>query len=91
MKKNQTINNQIFDLLNEVKYSKSISKASKKLNIPLSDFRKIINSYEYKNNKKLLESSSGGLNGGGTRLTNFGLKVLVDLKEKRSKLKPNQG
>jgi len=91
MKKNQTINNQIFDLLNEVKSTKSISKASRKLNISLSNFRKIINSYENKNNKKLLESSSGGRNGGGTKLTNFGFKVLEDLKDKRSKLKPNQG
>ena len=52
--KNQTINNEIFDLLNELKSSKSISKALKELNISLSDFRKIINFMKIKTIKNYL-------------------------------------
>ena len=78
---------EIYNLLLKVRDLRTISLASKSLNISPVTFRKTIKFYEKKNKNSLLITSSGGINGGETRLTQCAYRIINFYEKKeRSKL-----
>ena len=66
------------DLLTEILKCGSLSEAARNLNIPYRQAHNLVASINERCGEKIIESSVGGAKGGGTHLTEKGVKLLED-------------
>jgi molybdate transport system regulatory protein len=76
----------IIQLLDLLKEEKSLNKASKRMNISYVKAKRLLDQMEEKLGKKILIRRRGGVDRGGTELSEFGLKYLEEFKKMKEKI-----